>query len=380
MFTKSITLFRIIGIEIKVDFTWVFLAILISWSLAVGFFPTQYPGLSTTLYWLMGIEGAIGIFISITLHELGHSLVARRYGIPIKDITLFIFGGVANMEEEPKRPRDEFYMAIAGPITSGILALIFFGVHTAARATVGSYPLLEVMGYLAWLNSILAIFNMVPAFPLDGGRVLRAILWDWKKDLRWATRISSSMGSGFGLLLIVLGIFAFMSGNMIIGVWWFMIGMFVRSASAMSYKQLLLRRALEGEPVSRFMQTEVIGIRPTLSIRNLVEEYVYQYHFKTYPVFDGPRLTGCVTTRGIESVPRNEWDSHTVDEILEPCSEENSIGPDEDAMVALSKMNRTGRARLLVVEGGELLGIVALKDLMSFLSLKLDLEDKAPRA
>lgn len=377
MFTRSITLFRIMGFEIKVDFTWIFLAILITWSLADGFFPMQYPGLATTLYWLMGIEGAIGLFISIALHELGHSLVARRYGIPIKDITLFIFGGVANMEAEPKRPRDEFYMAIAGPITSGILALVFFGVHMAARAAVGPYPLLEVMGYLAWMNSILAIFNMVPAFPLDGGRVLRAILWDWKKDLRWATRISSSMGSGFGLLLIVLGIFSFMRGNVIGGVWWFMIGMFVRAASSMSYKQLLLRRALEGEPVSRFMQTEVIGVRPTLSIRDLVEEYVYQYHFKTYPVFDGPRLAGCVTTRGIESVPRSEWDRHTVGEFIEPCSEENSIGPDTDAMVALSKMNRTGRSRLMVVEGGELLGIVALKDLMAFLSLKLDLEEKA---
>ena len=378
MFTKSITLFRILGFEIKVDFTWIFLAILISWSLAVGFFPIQYPGLSTAMYWSMGIEGAIGLFISIALHELGHSVVARRFGIQIKDITLFIFGGVANMEGEPKKPRDEFYMAIAGPITSGILALIFFALNTAARAALGSVPLLEVLVYLAWMNSILALFNMVPAFPLDGGRVLRAILWDWKKDLRWATRISSAMGSGFGLLLIILGIFAFMSGNVLGGVWWFMIGIFVRSAAAMSYKQLLLRRALEGEPVSRFMQTEVVGVRPTVTLRNLVEEYVYQYHFKTYPVFDGPRLVGCVTTRGIKSVPKGDWDRLTVSEILEPCSEENSIGPDEDAMVALSRMNRTGRGRLMVVEGGELLGIIALKDLMEFLSLKLDLEEKAP--
>ncbi len=377
MFTRSITLFRIMGFEIKVDFTWVFLAILISWSLADGFFPAQYPGLSTALYWLMGIEGAIGLFVSIALHEVGHSLVARRYGIPIRDITLFIFGGVANMADEPKRPRDEFYMAIAGPITSGILALLLYGLHAAVQAAVGAHPLLEVMVYLAWMNSILAIFNMVPAFPLDGGRVLRAILWDWRKDLRWATRISSSMGSGFGLLLIVLGILTFVNGSVIGGIWWFMIGMFVRSASSMSYKQLLLRRALEGEPVSRFMQTEIIGVRPTLSIRDLVEEYVNQHHFKTYPVFDGPRLAGCVTTRGIDSVPRNEWDRHTVGEIMEACSEENSIGPDMDAMVALAKMNRTGRARLMVVEGGELLGLVALKDLMAFFSLKLDLEDGA---
>ncbi len=377
MFTKSISLFRILGFEIKVDLSWLFLALLVSWSLAVGFFPAQYPGLSAVMYWLMGIEGAIGLFISIALHELGHSVVARRFGIQIKDITLFIFGGVANMEGEPKKPSHEFYMAVAGPITSGILALVFFALNITARSAFGSVPLLEVMGYLAWMNSILALFNMVPAFPLDGGRVLRAILWDWKKDLRWATRFSSKLGSAFGLFLIVIGIFSFMRGNVLGGIWWFMIGMFVRSASSMSYKQLLLRRGLEGEPVSRFMQTEVIGVRPTLSLRDLVEEYVYEYHFKTYPVFDGPSLVGCVSTRGINAIPKNEWDSHTVSEIIEPCNEENSIAPDEDAMVALSRMNRTARARLLVVEGGELLGIISLKDLMEFLSLKLDLDDKA---
>lgn len=374
MLTKSITLFRLFGFAIKVDFTWIFLAILITWSLAKGFFPQQYPGLSEVTYWLMGIEGTLGVFLSITLHELGHSLVARRYGILIKDITLFIFGGVATMESEPKRPRDEFLMAIAGPITSGLLALIFFGAHQAARALFGTVPMLEVLGYLAWMNSILAIFNMVPAFPLDGGRVLRALLWDWKKDLRWATRIASRMGSGFGLILIGLGIFAFLSGSVIQGLWWFMIGMFVRSASAMSYQHMLLRRALEGEPVGRFMQTEVVAVRPQLSILDLVENYVYQFHHKTYPVLDGGRLMGCVTTRGIKSVPTDEWGLRTIGEIVEPLSDENCVGPDADAMDALSKMNRTRRGRLLVVESGELLGIVALKDLMEFLSLKLDLE------
>lgn len=378
MFIKSITLFRLFGFAIKVDLSWLFLAALITWSLATGFFPLQFPGLSETMYWVMGVEGAIGVFLSIALHELGHSLVARRYGIAIKDITLFIFGGVANMEGEPERPRDEFYMAIAGPITSGILALLFLGIHAAAGSIFETVPaLLEVLGYLAWLNAIIAVFNMVPAFPLDGGRVLRAILWDWRKDLRWATRISSQLGSAFGLFLIVLGVMSFFGGNVIGGVWWFMIGMFVRSASSMSYKQLLLRRALEGEPVSRFMESNVIGVRPLVSLKDFVEEYVYQYHFKMFPVFDGPKLVGCVTTRGVKAVPREEWEGKTVSDIVESCGPENTVHPDTDAMEALALMNRTGRARLLVVEGEELLGVVALKDLMAFLSLKLDLEERA---
>jgi Zn-dependent protease len=377
MFTRSITIFRLLGFEIKVDFTWIIIAILITWQLATSYFPAREPDLQPYVYWALGVEGALGIFLSIIVHELGHAVVARRYGIPIKDITLFIFGGVANMEEEPKRPRDEFFMAIAGPVTSGLIALAMLAIEEIVGSMAPAAPVLSVLAYLSWMNALLAGFNMIPAFPLDGGRVLRAILWDWRKDLRLATRISAGLGSAFGLALIFLGVFAFMSGDTFAGLWWFMIGMFVRSASAMSYRQMMLRRALEGEPISRFMKTEVVSVQPNVTLREFVERFVYEHHHKLYPVMVAGRLIGCVTTRGVKAVPADRWAETSVGEITEACTPENSVPPQTDAMQALSLMNRTGRGRLLVVESGELLGIVALKDLMTFLGLKLDLEGKS---
>jgi len=376
MFTRSVTLFRLLGFEIKADFTWILLAILITWQLATGYFPARLPGLHEYVYWALGLEGMIGIFGSIVVHELGHSIVARRYGIPIRDITLFIFGGVATMEEEPKRARDEFYMALAGPVTSGVVALVMVGLDALTHSLRPDAPVLAVFGYLAWMNAMLAGFNMIPAFPLDGGRVLRAILWDWKKDLRLATRVSSGLGSALGLGLIFLGVFAFMNGAAIEGVWYFMIGLFVRNASAMSYRQLVLRRALEGEPISRFMKTEVVSVQPNMPLHDFVEQIVYTHHHKLYPVMVGGRLMGSVSTRAVKSVPNDQWPRVSVGEITEACSDENCVPPHMDAMQALTLMSRTGRGRLLVVENGELLGVVSLKDLMEFLSLKVDLEGR----
>lgn len=374
MLTQSITLFKLLGFTIKIDFTWIFLAVLITWSLATGLFPVRYPGHSETTYWLMGVEGALGLFISIILHELGHSLVARRVGIEIRGITLFIFGGVAEMEHEPKRAQDEYMMAIAGPMTSAALAIVLFLIFMGLENLIGENPYVSVISYLALINIILALFNMVPAFPLDGGRILRAVLWKWKDDIRWATRVSSALGSGFGLFLIVAGALFFMGGEFIAGAWWVMIGLFVRSASKASYRDLVMRRALEGEPVSRFMQRNTVSVPGSASIHEVVEDFVYRYHFKTYPVMQGEHLLGVVSIQGIKEIPRDEWLTTTAATVAEPCTENNCIRPEEDAMEALARMRATGKGRLLVVEQGELLGIIARKDLLEFLALKIDLE------
>jgi Zn-dependent protease/predicted transcriptional regulator len=374
MFTRSVTIFRLLGFDIKVDLTWVFLAILITWSLAARVFPMQMPGYDPFMYWALAIIGAIGLFGSIIVHEMGHSLVARHYGIPIKEITLFIFGGVANLEGEPERPRDEFFMAIAGPATSGVIAVFLLGVEWVIGFVLPGNPVIDVLRYLALINGVLALFNMVPAFPLDGGRVLRAILWDWKKDIRFATRVSATLGSLFGLFLIMLGVFAFISGDPIGGVWFFLIGLFVRAASSSSYQHMMLKKALSGESVRRFMKTNVVTVVPNTLLRDFVENIVYTHHHKMYPVMYNDQLRGCVTTRGVKAVPAEQWGEVSVGEIAEECGEENTVSPDTDAMDALSLMQRTGRARLLVVEDGQLIGVVALKDLMDFLNLKLDLE------
>ena len=375
MFGNRIKLFKLLGFEVRVDWSWIIIAILIAWSLSKGLFPSYYKNLSPQTYWWMGIIGAAGLFLSIIAHEFSHSLVARKYGLPMKGITLFIFGGVAEMEDEPPSAKVEFMMAIAGPLCSILIALIFYGIHAAGKQAGLAQPINGVVGYLGWINAILAGFNLLPAFPLDGGRVLRSILWGVKKNLRWATYVSSRIGSGFGILLIVLGVIQVFRGNFVGGMWWFLIGMFLQGAARASYQQLLTRRALEGEPVRRFMKTDAVTVPPSISLEQLVEDYVYKYHFKMFPIVeDHDRLLGCVTTKQIKEIPRAEWGRRTVGDVASQCTAENTIEPQADAMKALSIMKQTGASRLMVVEKGRLVGIIALKDLLELLSLKVELE------
>jgi Zn-dependent protease/CBS domain-containing protein len=376
MFGKRIKLFKIFGFEVGIDWSWIILAILIAWSLSVGFFPFRFKNLSTETYWLMGIVGTLGLFISIIFHETCHSLVARKYGMPMKGITLFIFGGVAEMGEEPPSPKAEFMMAIIGPISSIAIGIVFYGIYFLGQQKGWSEPINGVVQYLGFINGLLAFFNLVPAFPLDGGRVLRSILWGWKKNLRWATHISSRIGSGFGILLIILGALQFLRGDFIGGMWWFLIGMFLRGAAKTSYQQLLLRKALEGEPVKRFMKTDPVTVTPSLSVAQLVEDYIYKHHYKMFPVVeDTNRLIGCVTTKQVREIPREEWGQRRVGEVAIQCSPENTIGPQVDAMKALSIMSKTGASRLMVTEGNRLVGVIALKDLLKFFALKVELEE-----
>jgi Zn-dependent protease len=348
--------------------------VLITWSLAEGVFPHYFAGFSNTTYWWMGVAGALGLFVSIVFHEFCHSLVARQFDLPMKGITLFIFGGVAEMSKEPENAKSEFFMAIAGPISSVVLAGMFFLAYTTGNTIHWPGPVNDVLVYLGWLNIILAGFNTVPAFPLDGGRVLRSILWYAKGDLRWATRISSRLGAAFGLFLMILGVISFIGGNFIGGLWYFLIGMFIRGASQMSYRQLLVKNALMGEPISRFMVAEAVTVPPSITVSDLVEDYFYKYHYKMFPVTEDGMLKGCVTTKQIKELPKEQWVTRKVSGISQPCSGENTISPKADAMKALSLMHNTGNSRLMVVEGNNLLGVISLKDMLKFMALKLDLE------
>jgi len=379
MFGRRFKLFTLLGFDVHIDISWIVLALLVTWSLAVGLFP-EMPltrGLSPSLYWIMGAIGALGLFLSIVLHELSHSLVARRYGLPMKGITLFIFGGVAEMTDEPQSPKAEFLMAIAGPASSVGIGLVSFGLYSLSLAAGWPLALTGVFFYLGLINIILAVFNMLPAFPLDGGRVLRSALWEWKDNIRWATRIASRIGSFFGFGLMALGILQFFYDNYLGGVWWFLIGMFLQNASQMSYRHLLTRQALEGERVRRFMKTDPVTVPAEVSVQDLVDNYLYRYYFKIFPVVanGNSQLVGCVTPKQVKDLPREEWPKHTVREIANSCGIDNTIDPDADALRALSLMNRTGNSRLLVVEGDRLVGVLALKDMMRFLSMKLDLEE-----
>jgi len=376
MFGKRVTLFRLLGFEVRVDLSWIVLAVLVTWTLAVGLFPYRYQGLEKTVYWWMGVIGAGGLFFSILFHEFCHSLVARKFGLPMRGITLFIFGGVAEMDDEPPSPKAEFFMAAAGPLSSMALGTLFFTLASPMRGSPTAIAVYGVLSYLSMINWLLAGFNLVPAFPLDGGRILRAALWHWKRDLRGATRISSRIGSGFGIFLMLVGALSILLGNIIGGLWQFMIGMFLRSAAESGYRQIVFRKALEGDTVERFMNKRPVTAPASISIRELVEEYIYRYHFKMFPITEGDKLLGCITTRKVKEIPREEWDRKIVSGQIDRCSSENTIALGMGALQALTLMSRTKNSRLMVVAGDRLVGIISLKDILGYLSLKMELGDE----
>lgn len=368
-------LFSLSGFEVKLDLSWLLLALLITWSLGAGVFPEEYPDLPRQVYAWMGLACAIGVFFSIVFHEFSHSVVARQFGLPIKGITLFIFGGVAEMEDEPPSPKSEFLMAAAGPLASFLLAYLFSEVAALAIAREWPVSFVGVFDKLAYINLVVAIFNLVPAFPLDGGRMLRAALWKWKEDMHTATRISSRIGSGFGLTLMLLGGLAFIQGDFIGGMWWFLIGLFLRSAASASYQQLLLKDVLEDKPIRDFMRKKPVTVPPSITIQEWIEEYVYQHHFKMFPVVDDSKLLGCISIDRIKQIPRADWQHKTVGELMEPVSEANTVPADAETMKTLSTMIRPDtRSRFMVVERGQLVGMISLKDLQELIALKIEIE------
>jgi Zn-dependent protease/CBS domain-containing protein len=372
MFGARWRLFRLLGIPISLDISWIIILILMTANL-VSLFSDELRGLSYYEYIGLALVTAVAFFACIVLHELGHAVVARATGLPIRGITLFIFGGVAELSEEPKSAGGEFVMAIAGPLVSAVLGGAFWLLYAVGDAAGWPGPALVALRYLGWINLALLGFNLVPAFPLDGGRVLRSILWGATGKLRQSTYWASLLGRGFAWLLILVGVLAIVRGDWS-GLWLGLIGLFMNNAAKGSYQQVLVREALGGEPVRRFMNPQPVVVPPETDLRRFVEDYVYRYHRKAFPVGAEGRLEGYVSTQALSEIARAEWDAHTVGEVMERDLKPVSIRPDDDALKALGKMQRTGLSRLLVVEDGRLVGIVSLKDLLRFLQLKLELE------
>ncbi len=370
MFTARWRLFRVFGIPIYVDASWLIILALLTWTLSEWFFRTV-AGISPGGSLGLGLAAAILFFVCIVLHELGHAVVGRAEGMTIRGITLFLFGGVAELQDEPSSPLAEFLMAIAGPVVSAILAfLLWLGAENTTQP-----GLHQLLLYLALINLIVLIFNLIPAFPLDGGRVFRAALWAILGSVRRATYWAGLIGQGFAWLLIVLGVLEIFRGDFGNGLWSILIGLFLNNAARSAYRSILVRQLLAGEPVRRFMNPQPITVSPTLDLQNWVDDYVYRYHRKAFPVVVEDRLEGVITTRELANVPRAEWSQHSVGEVMRHDLDGFRISPDADALHALAQMQRTGSSRLLVTQGDHLSGIVSLKDLLRFLNLKMELEE-----
>jgi CBS domain-containing protein len=267
---------------------------------------------------------------------------------------------------------------VAGPASSILLAAVLFGLQAGLKAGGVAETVTAVFLWGGIINAALAVFNLVPGFPLDGGRALRAAVWYWKGSLRYATRMAAEGGKAFGLVLIILGFLNLVTMNPVGGLWWILIGLFVRSAAQQSYQQMLVRQLLSGEPVARFMTENPVTVPPSASLQKVVEDYVYRYHHKLYPVAENGTIRGCLTLAQLKDVPREKWEQTTVGEIASPCGEANTIGSDADALDALSRMREQGSGRLLVERQGEVVGTLTLKDLLEFLSLKLELDPETP--
>lgn len=377
MFGRRLTLFDLFGFQVRLDASWFLLAGLVAWSLAVGYFPYAAPGFDAATYWAMAVVGVLGLALSVVVHELAHALVGRRHGMEISGITLFVFGGIAEMVDEPATPGAETRMALAGPAMSvAVAGLAMAGDELTAWAggVDAGNPARQVLDYLAFLNLLLAGFNMIPAFPLDGGRVLRAALWAWRGDLLWATRQASRAGGLLGLGLIAVGLWQVVAGNLVAGGWWGIVGLFVRAAAAQAYRQQLVKTHRAEHSVGHLM-AEPVALAATMDLDAAVREVVLVQPHGLYPVVDGEgRLVGCVEAATAAALAGS---GHVVADVMRPCGPA-TIGEHADAAQALARMQRCGRARLMVTRDGRLVGVLSLADLLPALSVRQ--EAALPRA
>lgn len=371
----TVKLGKLLGVPVNVDVSWFVIFALIVYTLAVGYFPQVNPGFSPAMNWLGGVLAGLLLFASVLLHELMHSYVAKRNGIGIGGITLFIFGGVSRLTEEPRTPEAELKMALAGPATSFALAAMFWVIAVfGGRRLLGELGF-QVVGYLALINFILGIFNMLPGFPLDGGRVLRAILWGSLNSLDRATRYASWVGQFFGYMFIFSGFVGMLMlrGFFLSGLWLVFIGWFLNNAAQGSYQQLALRKALSGVDVHRVMTADYPHIDPAMNLDDFVHDYLLKYDYSAFPVTRDDDLVGIVTVNEIRDIPRERWRDTSVEEVARPPEEERVIDQNDDAFDALMHMAEGNLGRLLVMHDGKLKGMVTQDSIINIVRTKLQL-------
>lgn len=378
---------RIFGINIDIDWSWVLIFILVSWNLSTAF-SASHRDWGAGLQWGLAILAALIFFISVLAHEIAHSLMARYRGVPVKNITLFLFGGVSNIQREPPSPLAEFLITIVGPLTSFIIGAIFLllgrvtmsgriaFVTDPAAALAQFSPLTTILLWLGSVNILVGFFNLIPGFPLDGGRVLRSILWAITGNLRRATRWASYVGQAIAWIMILSGIamffdvkVPFFGSGFANGIWLVFIGWFLNSAAVQSYRQLVVQDILEDIEVGRLMRTQPATITPDINVDTLVNEYFLRSGSDAFPVLSGGEIVGMVTLDDARKIPREEWQTKSVADIMTPYAQLSVIAPNQDASEALNMLRSSDVKQLLVMRGRELLGILDRRDIVRWLQM-----------
>ena len=360
----TIPLGKILGISIGLDYSWFVIFALLTWMLAGSYYPEEFKHWSPLLYWLMGAITAIMLFVSVLLHELGHSVIALRYKIPVRSITLFLFGGVAQIGAEPPSAIAEFFIAIAGPLVSLALAVFFY----AAQPLVSDMePLLGLAKYLAYINMALVLFNLIPGYPLDGGRVLRAIVWAITGDMDRSTLIAAAVGRFCAFLLIFAGTWQMFKGNFGGWLWVAFIGWFLDSAASVQIQQTMFRGLLTGHRVSQAMSTRCAIIPENMTLQQLVDEQILVGGQRIFLVNRGDQTVGLITLHRIKEVPRPEWATTSAARVMLPFEQLKCVDPDTELWSALQMMDRNGVNQMPVVRDQHVIGMLSREDAITFL-------------
>jgi Zn-dependent protease/CBS domain-containing protein len=359
-----VSLGRIFGIQVGVNWTWLAVVALISWSLATAVLPDQNPGLSRGTYWTMGVVAALLFFLSILLHELGHAVQARREGLAVEGITLWLFGGVAQFRGTFATPGSEFRIAIAGPLVTLVLASVLVGLGAVVELPDVADGVVFWLGYI---NIVLLVFNLLPALPLDGGRVLHSILWRARNDLVWATRVGAAIGRGFGYLMAGVGALFFFAGEVVGGVWMFVLGWFLSSAAAAESSAVIARVALGQLRVRDLMVDDPATVEPDMTLAEFVDEVVWEERHTTYPVVVDGAPVGLLQFARVASVPRAEWERTRVDECMLTMDDVRAVEGDRRVTDVMDELAGEP-GRLLVVDGGRLSGLLSISDVARALS------------
>jgi len=363
----TLRIVRIAGIPIYVHASWLAIYALITWTLAAGYFPRALPNLGPAEYWAHGLVASLLLFASVLLHELSHSLVALAHGLSVRGITLHVFGGVSQLDGEPPSPRAEALIAGVGPIASFGIAAILWALRETGIADGSSAG--AVLAYLVTVNVVIGVFNLIPGFPLDGGRLVRAALWQWKGSLPRATYLASRVGVGIAYALMAFGVLQMLGGSLVNGMWMVLIGLFLQSAANASYAQVGLREALDRVPVSDLMTRQVVTVGPNDTVADLVDQF-WRHHVASFPVVENGQVVGIAGINQLRQLQKDQWPLMRVGTLMRPLEDALTIRSRDTAFQAFERASSNGLGRLAVIDDGGLVGYLSLQDLTHALALQ----------